>query len=549
MAKIKLIDYLIKELNNLGIEDIFGLPGDFNFDIVEAIEKNKNVNWIGSTNELNAGYAADGYARIKGYGAMVSTYGVGELSAINAISGAMAENVPVMKIVGVPSTKHIEKKTLLHHNLADVNYRAFEKAYSNVVEATAFLNKENAKHEIDRLINIMIKTKKPVYVAIPMDICSIEVEDNFKKDEIISDKDNLKTVVNLIIKEIEQSSSPVIIADILTRRFNAVKEINDFIKKTNIPSCSFLRGMDIINNDNKNYLGVYVGKLDNKICYEYTGSSDCILALGTVISDLNTMGFDINFNLKDCINIQPFYTEIKGKRFENVLIKDVIEELTKQTNYKSNIELKRTLKYNPSELTEEKTLKCDYIYPRLNEFLKEDDIFITEVGLVPFGAIPMNLPKNISIQNQILWGSIGWATPCTEGCAMADKNRRTILVTGDGAHQLTFQEISTMMRYNIKPIIFVINNSGYTVERILCDDLNYKYNDIACWDYQELPKAFKGNCFTACAKTNKEFDEILKIVEKEQKERMCYIELKTDYLDIPYLSLGIAKYPEKFKNN
>ena len=547
MAKIKVADYLIKQLNELGIEEIFGLPGDYNFDIVETIERNENVNWIGSTNELNAGYAADGYARIKGYSAIVTTYGVGELSAINAIAGAMAENVPIMKIVGVPSTKHIENKTLLHHNLFNVDYRAFEKAYSSVVETTAYLNKDNAKQEIDRLINTMVKTKRPVYLAIPMDVCLLEIEDDFQLDEISSDKVNLETAVDLMIDEIKKSKNPIVLADILTRRFEAVDEINAFIDKTSIPSCSLLRGMDIIENDKKNYLGVYAGKIDNKICYDNLNTSDCVIASGAVISDLNTIGFSIKFDLKNHINIQPYYTEIRGKKFENVLIKDVFKRLNEKIDFKSNLDLKRTLKYSSSELKEEKQLSSDYIYPRLNEFLKENDILLTEVGLVPFGAIPMNLPKNISIQNQILWGSIGWATPCAEGCAMADRTRRTILVTGDGAHQLTAQEISTMMRNKLKPIIFVINNSGYTVERILCDDVNYKYNDIACWNYELLPKVFKGDCFCASVSTNKEFDEILKIIEKEQKEKLCYIELKTDYLDIPYLSLGIAKYPERFK--
>ena len=107
MSKISVVDYLVCQLEKLGINEVFGLPGDFNFNIVEAIEKNENTNWIGCTNELNAGYAADGYARVKGYGAIVTTYGVGELSAINAIAGSYAEYVPVIKIVGVPSTSNI----------------------------------------------------------------------------------------------------------------------------------------------------------------------------------------------------------------------------------------------------------------------------------------------------------------------------------------------------------------------------------------------------------------------------------------------------------
>ena len=99
--KIKVADYLAKRIMELGIDTVFGLPGDYNFNILDAIIKNPGLTWINSTNELNASYAADGYARIKGFGAVVTTFGVGELSAINGIAGAYSENVPVLKITGV----------------------------------------------------------------------------------------------------------------------------------------------------------------------------------------------------------------------------------------------------------------------------------------------------------------------------------------------------------------------------------------------------------------------------------------------------------------
>lgn len=569
-------DYLIKQLNKLGIEEIFGLPGDFDFEIIEAIEKSPFVNWIGSTNELNAGYAADGYARIKGYGAIVTTYGVGELSAINAIAGSMAENVPVMKIAGVPATRFIENRTLLHHNLVSADYRAFYNAYSNVVETCAYLDKTNAKSEIDRIIKVMVKTKRPVYVAIPTDVATALIDDKddasynsalesvvetfksvtetVKSDaetfgfeplfKPLSDAKALNDAVDLIIEELNKSKNPAVLADILTKRFEAKEEANAFLAKTQIPSASFIRGLDIVNSNIKNYLGVYVGKSDNEICYNYLNTSDCIIALGTVVSDLNTMGFDFKFNLEENIVIQPDFVNVRGKKFENVLIKDVLSLLAKKTNYLYEKELKRTYKYAPSIIKDE-PLSAKYIYPRINEFLKEGDILVSEVGLVPHGTVPMEFPLNVNILNQLMWGSIGWATGACEGAQAADRKRRTILITGDGAHQLTAQEISTMMRNNLKPIIFVVNNSGYTIERVLCDDIHYKYNDIASWDYSKLPCVFKGDCFVAQAKTDREFNEVLEKIEKE--DRMCYIELFTDYLDIPKLTRAIAKHPEKFK--
>ena len=543
---IKVADYLIKQLNKLGIEEIFGLPGDFNFEIVESIENNENVKWIGCTNELNAGYAADGYSRIKGYGAILTTYGVGELSAFNAVAGCMAENVPVIKIVGVPAIKHIKNRTLLHHNLDSANYYAFQKAFSNIVEETLYLDftdPKEIKEKIDNLLNTMVKTKKPVYLALPMDVCSIILEDSdYKIIEEKSDEKNLSLAIDEIIKEIKSSKKPCVIGDILTTRFQAKKELTRFLEKTKIPSASFLRGMDLINYKTKNYLGVYCGKIANPVCYNYINTSDCVILSGSVISDLNTLGFDFKFNLEKSILINPKNVVVKNKVFENVLIKDLLKNLEEKIDFEFKENLETNYYYEKSSIEKEENLTCEYIYTRLNEFLKEDDIFVTEVGLVPFGAVPMKFPKNVSVQNQLLWGSIGWATPCLEGCALADKSRRSILVTGDGSHQLTAQEVSTMLRNNLKPIIFVINNSGYTVERILCDDPEYDYNNIAQWDYSKLPEVFRGDCFSTKVKTNKEFDEVLGKIEKLQKEKMCYVELVTDYMDIPKLAKAISKH-------
>ena len=154
---MNIAEYLVKKLEEFGVNDFFGLPGDYNFNILYAIENNPNTKWIGCTNELNAGYAADGYARQRGYGAIVTTYGVGELSAINAIAGSYAENIPVITIVVTPATKCLEDNTLVHHNLRKINTRAFEEEHKRVVETTALLDKNNAKSESDRVLKIFAK--------------------------------------------------------------------------------------------------------------------------------------------------------------------------------------------------------------------------------------------------------------------------------------------------------------------------------------------------------------------------------------------------------
>ncbi len=539
---ITVADYLIKKLKALNIEEVFGLPGDYNFEIVEAIEKDDKINWIGCTNELNAGYAADGYARIKGYAAIVTTFGVGELSAINAVAGSMAENVPIVKIVGVPKTSFIKNKTLVHHNLDNADYKAFYRAYCNVVKEACFLDEVNPKKEIDRIFDTLKQHKKPVYIALPMDVALLEVDDSIIETIVESDKFNLNTALIETINLIKNAKNPVVLVDGLAKRFSIKKEVNDFLQKTKIPSVSLLRGVDVINNSTPNYLGVYCGNKDNKTAYQILNESDCIIALGTVLSDLNTFGFDYKFNLDNHINIQYNYTKIKDKTYDNILISDFIKNLVQKIDYS----YKNQIKSSYCAYIEDKkdNLTCDFFYSKLNSFLKKDDILITEVGLPPLGSLPFEFPDNIRIENQILWGSIGWATPCTLGCCLADKSARTILITGDGSHQLTAQELATIMRNNLKPVIFVINNNGYTIERLLCNNPYENYNNISHWNYSMLPKVFYGDCFTAKVQTKQELIEVLNRIEKEDK--MCYIELIIDAFDVPRLSVWITKHKELF---
>ncbi len=540
MNKITVSDYLIQKLSKLGIKDFFGLPGDYNFNILSSVENNENTNWIGCTNELNAGYAADGYARINGYGALITTYGVGELSAINAVAGSFAENIPVFKIVGVPATKYIEQNTLLHHNFSNPDYYAFQRAYANVVEATAFLDCKNAKQEIDRLIQIFIRAKRPVYLAIPVDICKMEIENNPVTEQPVSNHKNLTEAVKHALNLIKTSDFPVILADVLAKRFNATDEMKKFADTSGLPLCTLLMGKSLIEEENEMYLGTYLGSYDNLYAYKYVNNSDCVISIGTIISDLNTFSFDIKFDPSQYINIQGTYTIIENKKYENVLMKDILAALCEKIEKKDVVIEHEKRGFEKTDQADNAKLTADYIYPRLQEFLKPGDIIFSETGLTKFGIAPMRLPEDCILNNQVLWGSIGWATPAAFGAAIADKNRRVVLITGEGAHQLTAQEISTIMKHNLNMVIIVINNSGYTIERILADNPLDKFNDIANWNYSKLPSVFEGEYRSIRVHTESEFDKALKDTENKPN-KLYYIEVLTDMFDVPYLTKRVVK--------
>ena len=526
-------EYLIKCLEELGVNDFFGLPGDYNFNLLYAVENNPNTRWIGCTNELNAGYAADGYARLRGYGAIITTYGVGELSAINAIAGSMAENVPVVSIVGVPATKCINNKTCVHHNFQDVNYYACYEAHKPVTAAAAYLTRDNAKIEIDRVLKVLVKEKKPVYIAIPLDIAKMEISDKKVSYDWTSDEETLKLVSSKIAAKINNSKKPVILGDVLVKRFDSRIEYKEFVSKSGIPVTNFLMGTNLIDMDYEKYLGGYYAKFENPAAQKAIDETDCLIAVGPVYTDLNAFGFNLPYKINDHIAIYGTYTYVEGERYNNVKMSDVLEAVTKLID-KKDIDIEKPQIGYEHQAGGAEALSSKYIYPRLQEFLKENDILIAETGIVPHGVAPMKFPHNVELQTQTLWGSIGWGTPAALGVCLAKPKSRVILITGEGSHQLTAMEIGNMLRRGVKPVIIVLNNNGYTIERVLSDKPEDKFNDIMQMNYSKFARVFEGDVWATKVTTAEDFDKALKVTQIMNK--MCYIEICTDAMDMPKLT-------------
>ena len=534
-------EYIIKKLEELGITDFFGVPGDYNFNILNAIQSNQKTRFVGCTNELNASYAADGYAREKGYGALITTYGVGELSAINGIAGSFAENVPVINIVGVPSTNCLESKSLVHHSLNNSEPKTYENVFKNVTSATAFLNKYNAKIEIDRVLQIFIKEKRPVYIAVPVDIAKTIISDREVNYSWVSNLETLDKVTELICEKINHSENPVILSDILIKRFEAQYEFKEFVEKSGIPVTNFVMGKGLVNYDYAKYLGTYFGKYKNPVAKKYLETTDCLIAVGTIYSDFNSSGFNLPYKINTQIAIYGTYTYINGTKYDNIKMKDVLDNLIKKIHPKE-------INFDKPEIGYEKTnkpngdLTSDYVYSRIQEFLSENDIVVGETGLAQYGLAQMKLPLNTEIHLQGLWGSIGWATPATLGICLAEPSRKVILVTGEGAHQMSALEVGNMVKQGVKPVIIVLNNNGYGIEKLLSDSDN-SYNEVININYSRFIRSFDGDVWTTKVSTQDDFDKALRVTQIMDK--LCYIEVCLDSNDSPDLGQMIMSEIKK----
>ena len=169
-------EFLLRRIREAGVGHAFGVPGDYNLELLQQLEDTGTLEWIGACNELNASYAADGYARLNGMAALIVTNAVGALSAINGVAGSYSEHVPVICVCGSIPFRSMERGLGMHHTMADGTWDRFLNAYAQVTAAQARLTPDNAVTEIDRLILTAWRDKLPVYMELPSDIGYLDIE-------------------------------------------------------------------------------------------------------------------------------------------------------------------------------------------------------------------------------------------------------------------------------------------------------------------------------------------------------------------------------------
>ena len=540
---MRLGDLIIGVVKQLGVEHIFGVPGDYNLRFLDFIEESNELEWIGNCNELNASYAADGYAREKAIGVLVTTHGVGELSAANGIAGSFAHNVSVLHIVGYPSSSVIENDVPVHHTLGNYKKNNFLEAFNPISGATAILTELNYIEEINRVISNMLTTKKPAYLGIPTNLLDMEVSESV--EDILfrfksSDSYMVEEVGNIIVERFEKSNKPMFLLGVNIARFGWRDEVTKLLRKTQSKFTTTLMGKSIIRDVDiakPNYIGIYAADYSTDGIVKLMQNSDCIISIGTVETDLNSGGFsEDGIDYANVITIRPQSVKIGKKVYSGISIDILLEYLVK------NLE-KKKIPYGDIELPKVELVKSKDEKLNQKEFwpyvakniIQEGDIVVAEAGSSLFGLLPQDLPAGIDFVSQILWASIGYTLPAAIGSAIASPKRRVLLFIGDGSFQLTAQELSLIAKYDLNVKVFLINNDGYTIERAIHGPTQ-PYNDVYMWKYLDLAKSL-GVEETMSITTFKELFEMSDVIKKDGAKM---IELFFEKLDYPPLLKQIS---------
>jgi indolepyruvate decarboxylase len=542
-------DFLLKRLAELGARYLFGVPGDYNLWFLEQARRSNHVEFVGCCNELNAAYAADGFARLRGFSALVTTYGVGELSAIAGVAGAYAERVPVVCIIGAPPLGAIEERALLHHTLGDGNFTNMLSSHRDFSLAQARIEPVNARWEIDRVLRSCWIEKRPVYLQLPSDVpaMTIEVpEEPLHLATPTSDPTQLVLAIERIATRMAEADLPTILLDADVARFGLTKPIVRLIEAHSIPFATLPAAKALVDESHQLHLGTYRGAASPTEVRVAIETADCLLCVGVRFTDTATGFFSHRLRSEALINIRAFDVTVGTTHMPGVAGSEVLSALVKALRVKPRRILPPRLQ-PPIRLSQfRQSLTQDRFWQRMQDFIRPGDVVLTDVGTSSAGTAGLRMPNGVSVIGQPLWAAVGYSLPALLGTLLAAPRRRQLLFIGDGAFQMTAQELSTILRRGLKPIIFLLNNNGYTIERlILCPGSNY--NDINAWRYAEAASFFdtQDHAIVYSVRTEDELEGALAAAARD-REALVLIELVMSRLDAPGDLVNFARRCAEF---
>ena len=539
--------YLATRLVQLGVTHLFGLPGDYNLTLLDEMLAVEGIDWSGSTNELNAAYTADGYARVgRRPGALVTTYGVGELSAINGIAGSYAEDVPVVHIAGMPSRASMERRAPLHHTFLDGDFLRFERMSREVTAAQAVLDPRTAAQEIDRVLQVALNTSKPVYLGVPLDVANAPILAHPLRNPLRcmgSEPAAVEEFRKALELRFSGETGITMLAGPRIHRRGLETLVAELAGLPGVRIASQPGSKALLDEDHPASLGTYLGATTRSDeAREAIDTASLLVMAGTVESDFTTGFFTHRYDSARAVELTVDHARIGRAVYPGVRLEDslpVLHQLVNKSHFADASAVALTAPASVPGANLDEPLNHERFWALVQDWLPPSTTVAAEAGTAFYGALDLRLPPESDLLGQPVWSSIGFTLPALLGAALARPDRRPVLFIGDGSAQLTVQELGTFYARGIRPIVFVLNNDGYTIERAI-QSPRADYQDIVPWNWTALPAALGGtNVRTAKVRTVRELRDALQGASAPGQAWL--IEVMLPRMDAPRLLLELAR--------
>jgi len=618
--------HIANRLVEVGCNTAFAVPGDFNLLLLDQLLKHKELDMVWCCNELNAGYAADGYARKRGVGCVVVTFCVGGFSVLNAIAGAASEDMPVIVISGVPNSNDYAQNRVLHHTTGQTDFNQQLRAFREVVCCAVTVHHlEEAARLVDQAISEAMVKRKPAYIEVACNLADLTHPSFYRPpvpyalSQPVTNQASLAAAVEAVAGVLDRAVKPVLLAGPRLRPAASREAFLALADSSKYAVAMLPDAKGLVPEDHPQFMGLYWGAVSWPCVCEVVESADVVVTCGAVWTDYTTVGYSLLLKPDKIIKVADNrVTVCGGLTFGCVLPHDFMRALAARikpnhTAYENYARMAVPLAQPPPQPDGE-PLKTTVLFKHIQAMLTPDTALISEVGDSWFNTQKLRLPAGCEYEIQLRYGSIGWSVGAVLGYAVAARGaggkarvrdsaqptpadattkgavgtgggddapvsgsagaersaqagtetagadqgavtpeggvkgalervvgvsagqavsvdkaiapKRVLALIGDGSFQMTAQEVSTMLRYSLNPIIFLLNNGGYTIEVEIHDG---PYNVIKNWDYTAMICALHnsqgGALWTTRVRTEKELVEAIRVVQEEQTNALCFIEV------------------------
>ena len=476
-------DYLLAQLKKYGVDHIFGVPGDYVLGFYRKLAQS-SLQHVGTTREDTGAFAADGYARCRGLGALAVTYGVGALNVVNAVAGAHAESSAVVVISGAPGVSEQSKDPLIHHRFGP--FRLQREIFERITCASTVLDDPlTACRDIDRCLQAAKKYSKPVYIELPRDRldaigypipASEQVQDE-------SDAGALNEAVEETISLLGKASQPVVLAGVEIHRRGLQDALSELVLNACLPVAATLTGKSVVGERHPAYLGVYEGAMGPDFSRDFVESADLLLMLGATVNDVDTGVFTAKLDPRRLVHASQDQVTIGHHRYPGVYLRDFMMALCARVEAHSCNWPQRSPLAELPAAEPGKPMTIARLIASLNAALTPDMSVVCDVGDCLFAALDLRVHERTHFLASAFYTSMGFAVPAALGAQIGSPDLRPLILVGDGAFQMTGTELSTFARRGLDPVVVVFNNHGYSTERFI---LEGPFNDIAEWNYERV---------------------------------------------------------------
>jgi TPP-dependent 2-oxoacid decarboxylase len=474
--------HLASRLRELGAHCAFGIVGDFALRLFGELNS-EDFSVLVTTDEQGAGFAADAFARINGFGVVAVTYGAGGLKVTNAAANAWAEQVPLLIISGAPGMGERENDPLLHHKVKSFDSQL--NVFAELTCAQAVLRSaHNAAEEIDRVIRTMLSEQRPGYIEVPRDMVSVAIDATTSNITPLLprlDPVALEEAVRDVMAELHKASTAVIHAGAMIERRHLESDLISFATTAGIPVATSSLARGVFPEREPLGLGVYLGALSPEHVVRRVEDADIVLSMGVLQTDLTLGAFTANLDHKKEILCSDTEVTVGYRTYKDVPLWAFLPALNSALNGNQlEISHEPIPDHEPFHATDD-SLSVERTIDAISSHIDERHGLLLDPGEALFASVDMRVPA--WCHGSAYYATMGYAVPGALGAGLADPSHRPVVLVGDGAFSMTGLEVASCAFHGVPAVFIILDNQGFGTQRPI---LEGPFNEIPALAAEKL---------------------------------------------------------------